>query len=1016
MDHHLPYAPKGATLKPTDPFTREDYPETITGSGAAKLAASQVAPIVASARAYASCENTDLAELVSRTASAGKTQARKKQIATTIENGAMVMPWYAAKSVGNAGENYAIESSLQLRPNTPIVTPDGKVKKYDNILGMNTVVDVHPSTPPEWLNDPTIPVIFTEGIIKADSALTANLLDSNFRPSDLYTPHGDKERARIDSLIHLRSMLRSLPYARRIIILASVGVSNWERSSWSNITLKDRKLAIAFDGDLARNVNVWREASKLWHFVESAGARTFMLDLRDDDSPKSQLGLDDYFGSPRYWRFDAVRARSRDTMPPPPLQEQEMKKGQWRIAPDGCSLQECIEIPSDKDGDLPTLAWAPRLGYGARVKTIYRIAAPTPEELARGTFDPDALTTLAPEDTYVELEFKWLNDDGDVRVALVSGNATMFENLPGTWTRYCKALIPTDLSRHPEWPPRTKIAENFLAALKQYAPDMVEQAVHWKSMGWVPGEHGPVFIAGNETIPVDSRDGAVRSEVDRAHLSEYGLPEPGFSLDAHEGTDSFIEMITMVLDLFQGRLPGINPDNQPIVRKEYGAILLCAAIRPLVPLKSSCALYLWGPPQRGKSFVASAVMSGFAAYPGAFHTLPGSAADSLPATERLLSQMPIWCIDDIAPQRSKTASDRLEEKIAEIIRASHNGGSRNVMDSSDFGGFSIRKPASPRAVLLLTGEMEPTISSIGQRSILLGMDGSQIGQRSHPAHDPLEPFRTHVIERDNLLARFNRVLLECFIASIREHGWRHYQELFAQEKERFISEFIENIGMVDTRRAAENAADFALSTILLRCAITYFHLPTHQYEQLNARIDEIVEAMCALTARSHASHQETNVGTNLLEAICALLRTGEAYIADPDNPTSAPLHSEGSALSNQMLGWPGESPKNGATQIGYLWSKESHEEKDSIILFSPADAFRLAQKKLPDLVPPGTSITSAWTSCWTLGLPLEGKWKRLKTQDGQTKHFVQVMMPNRTRISCVPFALATILGIGEDSQ
>ena len=61
----------------------------------------------------------------------------------------------------------------QARPDTPRVR-DGKAIKYETVGGSRMVLDVHPQTR-QYLGDPSVPLLITEGVRKADAALSHGL-------------------------------------------------------------------------------------------------------------------------------------------------------------------------------------------------------------------------------------------------------------------------------------------------------------------------------------------------------------------------------------------------------------------------------------------------------------------------------------------------------------------------------------------------------------------------------------------------------------------------------------------------------------------------------------------------------------------------------------------------------------------------------------------------------------------------------------------------------------------------
>lgn len=997
--HYAP-SPSEAGGTQTGRFHPEDYPATIAESGLKKLSASQVAPLVASARGYVTASQADIPAILERVKSDDKkiASARAHQAKTALSSEALIMPWYSANSVGISAEGFAEESFLQMRPATPIPTRDGRTKKYDNFTGQTSVVDIHPATPPEWITDTNIPIIFTEGIIKGDSTLSALLLANGIGEEDLYAPEGQDSFTA--SRTHLRSLMRTLQ--RPYLILSAVGVSNHQRESWSNVRLQRREFLLGFDGDMTRNPNVWRETNKLWRLSASRGAHVRLIDLTDDGARKETLGLDDYFGSPRHWPFARVISRTLDEMPELKSEDIQLAKGAVRIAPDGFSMQECIDIG---EGEL---AWATRLSYGARLKAMYVVCSPGSDELSSWKISPETMNASGDE-LRVEVEVKWRDEaTGDVTICLVRGNGALLETPPSQWTKSAKASIPGELAYHPEWPPRLKLGDQFLAAMKQHQRPMVQKAVHWKSLGWCPGEKAPVFLTGSEVIEVDTAsDLVIAAEVDEAHQSRFGLPLPSFDLNGplEETQGRVLDLFTRVYNIFMGEIDGVPEEHQPITYKPYGAILMLAGMRPLVPIRPKSVLYLWGPPQQGKSFWAETVMSGWQAYPGAFSDLPGTADDSLPATEQMLAQMPLWAIDDLAPNQSLTQARQKISKVEQIFRLAYNGQTRNIM-SHAADGYEVRRHVSPRALLIGTGEIELRTDSIQQRTTMLNLDGTCFGKRTK-TYDPFDPVR-EMRQVDNAFAKLNRVLLEAFIHEAREVGFSELIAMLNTQRQEMIAHMSSTMGE-DSRRASENLADLALSVSMIEIMSNRYRLYEHPgFAEFMRRFSTLKQYAMDTAAITYTTQREEGLGVRFAEALISVLSSGDGYIVLPEAENDPPLRSEQNrVLSNSSLGWKNGATKPNATRIGYLYTKDAATEDDALVLMDTSEAFRVASKLRPDLITPGTTMTSAWQSMWKAKIPLDGKWSRTKGQ--KQRHFCQVSMPNGSRVSVVPIMLSKIL-------
>jgi hypothetical protein len=128
----------------------------------------------------------------------------------------------------------------QLRPDSPRVTKDGKPIKYETPAGARLVIDVPPAVRPV-LGDPSVPLIITEGVRKADAAVS----------------HGGH-------------------------CIALLGVWGWRGTNqyggkvalpdWESIALNGRTVYICYDSDVMTNRHVERALAGLEAFLASRGA------------------------------------------------------------------------------------------------------------------------------------------------------------------------------------------------------------------------------------------------------------------------------------------------------------------------------------------------------------------------------------------------------------------------------------------------------------------------------------------------------------------------------------------------------------------------------------------------------------------------------------------------------------------------------------------------------------------------------------------------------------------------
>jgi len=130
--------------------------------------------------------------------------------------------------------------SYQYRPDVPRRDRNNRPIRYETPKGSRMLIDVPPATYSE-LRDPNQPLIITEGIRKADAAVSAGFS-----------------------------------------CIALLGVWNWRGTNdhggkvalpdWHSIALNGRKLFLAFDSDAATNPGVRQALEEFGRFLTSKGA------------------------------------------------------------------------------------------------------------------------------------------------------------------------------------------------------------------------------------------------------------------------------------------------------------------------------------------------------------------------------------------------------------------------------------------------------------------------------------------------------------------------------------------------------------------------------------------------------------------------------------------------------------------------------------------------------------------------------------------------------------------------
>jgi hypothetical protein len=157
------------------------------------------------------------------------------------------------------------ETSWSFRPDAP--DPEKPGRKYEQPCkaygGPGNVLDVHPSLR-HLIDDLSVPVMFVEGIKKADAVTSA---------------------ARAAGV--------------KVLVVAITGVWNWMADGepipdMLDIPVSRRRAIVCFDSDMLRNANVQEAAGRLSEHLLSRGALTWITYLHDNPDG-SKVGADDFF-------------------------------------------------------------------------------------------------------------------------------------------------------------------------------------------------------------------------------------------------------------------------------------------------------------------------------------------------------------------------------------------------------------------------------------------------------------------------------------------------------------------------------------------------------------------------------------------------------------------------------------------------------------------------------------------------------------------------------------------------
>lgn len=997
--------------------TLKHAPEKFTrlraGHGATKLSECAVAPLVAAARGYETILPDEVKEAALRLKLGQMTQGPARELRrVTGASDSMLMHWFKIDDVfrdAKAGDE-PTHTSLQLRPAEPVPSKtDGKYRKYHNLSGMDTVLDIHPATPASWFDDASR-LVFTEGLIKGDAALSALLRESGMDASALADDTCDNSRQ------VLREAMEQVPVADRALVISFVGVHNWKnRQEWASLRLKGREALIVFDADLRDNAGVWDPAFQLVSYLEGRGNRCSSVQIVDlaaaasaASSPKA--GLDDLIAEGSL-TFAGFTDHLID-LPERPLGGVKGKEGDWDVSESGTSVYEVVRQPNPGGGD-GDLVQAERVPIGGRVLTLEAHREPTKEELRTGQVSESASREASSGPLRVEIELKWVDPTTEhTRTAVVSGPAVILATQPKDWPRL-GAHIPGGVLTHPEWPPAK--GENWLRAIKRNNAAPPTHTARWLVMGWVPTQEGlPVYVIGDQVITIEgvkydpSLIGVTSTEL--AAASSFGVIPTPEGVDWKEQARQDLEdVLDAYIDSGAWTEPGV------------AATALAAGLRPALPMRNRTTLYAVGARRSGKTWTASHIMSFWQPEPGTWSGdhLPGSARDTIASTEIHVAHTPIWVADDLAPSVDRNRANDDEAKMGELIRSIHNGAGKGRARPD----MTTRPIKNPRALLVVTAENEPSVSSVSDRAIMLHFRSGFSLHDDRSVTNRLETMREDRL-KGGQPARLAQAFIRWHLVHAQElGGWEVLQEELAETYQSIIgpaaAKIVEknqaDIGAA-TRHATQ-AADLIVALVQLEKFAKFLGMDRKTWMRLRFTASGLPTLVAQQVAQNYHSQKSTTPARQFLQAVNSLLSQGLAHIDSLESPGSPPI-SEGNDKDhvNTRLGWTkqGSDWRPSGARIGYLVRGQDH--KRQVVLLNPGPAFTEAKRRREDLIPHGQKQAVTMSSVWDedLAVPEEDGWRR-QTNGRSLTSSVRVSVGDNAERG-IPVYLDTLHNIEDDEQ
>lgn len=976
----------------------------VGGYNAEKLVTSAIAPLVAAARGYETFDSSTIDEAFAKHDLGRKNSRQGRRVVDALGRAdLMVMPWYTPDEITRADRfgNVALPSSIQYRPARPSVNEEGRELKYEFVVEHHSPLGVHPAIPADWI-DSCHTVLIAEGLLKGDAALSGMLLDAGITPGQLRY-----DDASTDARAQLAALMNTVPTAKRVLVLTIAGVWNWQKNpEWRSLLLKGRDVWIGIDGDVASNPHVHLAATRIFDYIRDHHKATPKLlspkVVTTDAGELSKIGIDDYLAEVGTWA--SLLEGLTDELPPAPAGQEVTEVGAVRINETGTVMEKCEPISDPATGQVTGARWVQLIPMGGRVLSIVAEREPSNAEIASGAF---GVGVSADRATYeCEVEVAWENSAGDIERHIVRGPAGILMYTPDQWDRR-GAKIPAPVLRNPEWPPSRAHGESWLKAIKANRHDETAERVRWLQMGWVPVAGGvPAFVIGEQVIGGGDTDTEVLpgiGELELAGATRFGVgPIDDRSFDDEEYREQVRRDFAAVMDTYVHG--GAWTD------KRVAAVVLAAGLRPALPLRAQTSIYFVGPRRKGKSYTAGAIAGFWACLPGEWSSnrLMGSAKDTIASTEDAVSRCVLWVADDLAPSTSARQAANEAAALGDLIRNIHNGSGKRRKNADG----TSREVRYPKALLIATAENDPTVSSVGDRALMINIGYGSLCEDRGPTNaiDAL-----HM--RDGAPARLSQALVKYIrhLGATSAYGWADvYRQIAEAQSECQLNaaDLMAASGakVGDAKRAADMAGDLMVALQMAGRMAADLGMDDAFVTQFGLR--GLAGDIVGLSADGHEMKNETTPGKAVLAAVAAILRRGRAHLVNADDPAVPPGDNDGSAFTAQLLGWQRGS-EGSARPCGEAIGVLVHPDGVPTVLLDASAAFNLAQQLHPELLPSGQGQRSSWGSVWGEGLA-SAAFREVSGHAGGSKkasNTVRISISGQ-RYSGVPVPLDVLLSGG----
>lgn len=841
--------------------------------------------------------------------------AKAREAAATGD--ALVMPWFTP------GDR-DVPAAVQFRPMTPLAGADGREQKYAWPARQDVVMDVHPAIPHHWLGDTSVRLIVTEGLLKGDAIVSAMMRASG---ADLDEAATREQVAQV---------LEGLDEGMRCVPVAIGGVTQWRNvPGWESLHRSGRDVYIAFDADVRTNPMVWRQARAMFEMVQAAHGTPRLIDLGLAGCDGKD-GVDDYLargGTIVDLTQDAVTGE----LPPAPAGA-DRKVGEAYMSEDET---RCFVLKVGRGGEMIE---EELIGVGGHVQAFEYPHLPSPAEIEAGVITVGTLPA-GVDDCVVRIALSHRDGEGMVRHSTIRASRRILSEDSAQWASRRGYQIEGSVDQMPKWPPTRAWSDALKTrTMEEYGEPVAE--IRSACYGWLPGTDGkPVFAMGRQVIG----DNPTVKIAEREHATipaaaKFGLMDPGANW-REVGAQTLPVIVHALLS------SGVWAD------RGIGVFTLAGGLRPVIPIRPKTTLYLYGPPQSGKTWTATKMMKFWAAGREHFHSRDsgGSPADTEAAIENVIGRVPIWLADDLAPSPSSNRYNAQRAAVESMIRNIANGQGKARMRSD----LTSRQSITPRALGLVTAENANDNASVANRTISL-----RFRARKSLVSGPKEAL-DDLFDGTDTPMRATGALLRWAVdyASAGPEGWagfvadcyRWQEQVDAQVCARLQALGV-SVGQVT--RLREMAKDVLATVFMLRQACADMGLEGDE-RLADLFADGVLDSAIDLVMVAKDDQDEGVLARRFMEAVVSLLESGNGYVTSADGG-QPDTREDGSAVS-LALGWTRASSgvlEARGTRIGrFLPDKEGH---DGVVVFTKLDTFHAVRRHYPEVLKAGATCKDTW--------------------------------------------------------